>query len=56
MSEITTPARLRELLGAPSERAVEKERVVLHPRDREWISLSPFIVVSTSDADGSCSW
>ncbi|MEU6582332.1 pyridoxamine 5'-phosphate oxidase family protein [Nocardia sp. NPDC046763] len=54
MSEITSPARLRELLGAPSERAVKKERVTLHPHDREWISLSPFIVLSTSDADGNC--
>ncbi|WP_405498290.1 pyridoxamine 5'-phosphate oxidase family protein [Nocardia sp. NBC_00511] len=54
MTEITTPERLRELLGAPSERALTKERVALHPRDREWISLSPFIVISTSDAEGNC--
>ncbi|MFJ4656308.1 pyridoxamine 5'-phosphate oxidase family protein [Nocardia sp. NPDC088792] len=54
MSEISDPAELRELLGAPGPRAVSKERVALHPRDREWISLSPFIVVSTSDTDGNC--
>jgi PPOX class probable FMN-dependent enzyme len=54
MSEITSSAELRELLGAAGARALSKERVALHPRDREWISLSPFIVVSTSDADGNC--
>ncbi|GAB3669508.1 pyridoxamine 5'-phosphate oxidase family protein [Actinocorallia lasiicapitis] len=54
MSEIFTPEELRELLGEPMPRAVAKERVALHARDREWISLTPFVVLSTSDADGNC--
>ncbi|TLF78354.1 pyridoxamine 5'-phosphate oxidase family protein [Nocardia cyriacigeorgica] len=52
--EITDPAELRELLGAVMPRAVSKERVALHPRDREWIALTPFLVMCTSDADGNC--
>ncbi|MFE3189339.1 pyridoxamine 5'-phosphate oxidase family protein [Nocardia sp. NPDC059240] len=54
MSEISDPAQLRELLGEPGPRAVSKERVALHPRDKQWIANSPFIVLSTSDADGNC--
>ncbi|UGT40238.1 pyridoxamine 5'-phosphate oxidase family protein [Nocardia yamanashiensis] len=54
MSEITDPAELRELLGTPMPRAVAKERIALHPRDRDWIANSPFIVLATSDAEGNC--
>ncbi|WP_067844798.1 pyridoxamine 5'-phosphate oxidase family protein [Nocardia lijiangensis] len=53
-TEITDPADLRALLGAVMPRAAAKERVALHPRDREWIAGSPFLVMSTSDADGNC--
>ncbi|MGW4717437.1 pyridoxamine 5'-phosphate oxidase family protein [Nocardia sp. NPDC004260] len=52
--EITDPADLRALLGEVAPRAATKERPVLHARDREWIALSPFLVMSTSDADGNC--
>jgi PPOX class probable FMN-dependent enzyme len=52
--EITTPEELRELLGAPMPRALAKERVALHPRDREWIAASPFVLLATADADGNC--
>ncbi|RDI43918.1 pyridoxamine 5'-phosphate oxidase family protein [Nocardia mexicana] len=54
MSEITTAAELRELLGEPNHRAATKERVALHSRDRQWIATSPFVVLATSDADGNC--
>ncbi|MGC1214475.1 MAG: pyridoxamine 5'-phosphate oxidase family protein [Micromonospora sp.] len=52
--EITSQEELRELLGAPMPRAVTKERTVLHQRDREWLAASPFCLVATSGADGSC--
>jgi PPOX class probable FMN-dependent enzyme len=45
---------LRALLGDVMPRAATKERVVLHPRDREWLAASPFCVISTSAADGTC--
>ncbi|SNY88816.1 hypothetical protein SAMN04244553_5807 [Nocardia amikacinitolerans] len=53
-TEITDTADLRALLGAVMPRAATKERVALHQRDREWIANSPFLVMSTSDADGNC--
>ncbi|MCM6772668.1 pyridoxamine 5'-phosphate oxidase family protein [Nocardia sp. CDC159] len=54
MSEITTATELRALLGEVHPRAANKERTALHPRDRDWIATSPFIVLATSDADGNC--
>jgi PPOX class probable FMN-dependent enzyme len=52
--EITGAAELRELVGEPVPRAVSKERVRLHPRDREWLAASPFCLIATAGADGSC--
>ena len=53
-TEITSAGELRDLLGVPTGRAVTKERTRLHPVDREWLALSPFCIVATSDADGNC--
>ncbi|MGC9668030.1 pyridoxamine 5'-phosphate oxidase family protein [Planosporangium sp. 12N6] len=52
--EITSEAELRDLLGEPMPRAVAKERVRLHERDREWLAASPFCLVATAAADGTC--
>ena len=52
--EITSHEELRELLGAPMPRAVAKERTVLHERDRQWLAASPFCLIATAGADGSC--
>jgi PPOX class probable FMN-dependent enzyme len=52
--EITSDAELSELLGAPSERAANKDRVRLHERDREWLAASPFCLVATASGDGRC--
>ncbi|MEU4367598.1 pyridoxamine 5'-phosphate oxidase family protein [Micromonospora chersina] len=52
--EITSPEELTELLGAPTQRARDKERTVLHQRDREWLAASPFCLVATAGSDGSC--
>jgi len=53
-SEITSADELRDLLGTPSGRAVSKERSRLHAVDREWLAVSPFCVIATSDAEGNC--
>ncbi|PWR10892.1 pyridoxamine 5'-phosphate oxidase [Micromonospora sicca] len=53
-AEITSHEELRELLGTPMPRAVAKERTVLHERDRQWLAASPFCLVATAGADGSC--
>jgi len=54
LTEITSATELRELLGEPKPRAVTKERVRLHAVDREWLANSPFCLVATTGADGSC--
>ena len=53
-AEISSAGELRALLGAPSGRAVTKERTRLHEVDREWLARSPFCVLATSDAEGRC--
>jgi len=53
-TEITSREELRELLGAPMQRAIDKERVTLYAWDREWLARSPLCLISTSDADGNC--
>lgn len=52
--EVTSEAELRELLGEPMPRALKKERAALHPHDRAWLASSPFCLVATAAADGSC--
>jgi PPOX class probable FMN-dependent enzyme len=54
LTEITSEAELRELIGAPMPRAAAKDRPALHPLDREWIAASPFLLLATSAADGTC--
>ena len=52
--EVTSMAELRELLGEPGPRSVYKERATLHDYDRQWLANSPFCMIATSAADGSC--
>jgi PPOX class probable FMN-dependent enzyme len=54
MDEITSEAELRELLGFPAPRTATKQRPSLDPIDRAWLAASPFCLVATSAADGSC--
>jgi len=54
LSEITSEAELRELLGEVHPRAAAKDRPRLHQRDREWLAASPFCLIATSDAEGNC--
>jgi uncharacterized protein len=54
MVEITSEAELRELLGTPGRRAATKDRPVLHQLDREWLAASPFCMIATAAADGTC--
>jgi PPOX class probable FMN-dependent enzyme len=54
MQELTTEAELQELLGVPAAAALRKERNRLHDLDRQWLAASPFCLVATSAADGSC--
>jgi len=52
--EVTSEAELREMFGGPNQRSATKVRPVLHERDREWLAASPFCLIATAAADGSC--
>lgn len=52
--EITSESELRALLGEPMPRSLTKDRPRLHARDKEWLAASPFCLVATANADGSC--
>lgn len=48
--DIQDIAALRQLYAAPQERAVKKQIAALDAHCRSFIALSPFVIVSTSDA------
>jgi PPOX class probable FMN-dependent enzyme len=54
MEEITTEAELQQLLGVPLPRVATKDRPALDEIDRQWLAASPFCLVATSGADGTC--
>jgi PPOX class probable FMN-dependent enzyme len=54
LTELTSEAELRQLLGTPARRPATKVRPALHQQDREWLAASPFCLIATSAADGSC--
>jgi uncharacterized protein len=51
---VTTLEQLRELYPPPAERAVRKELDHLDHHCRRFISLSPFLLISSADSDGAC--
>jgi PPOX class probable FMN-dependent enzyme len=51
---IEDPARLREVYGAPSERAVKKQLTRFDKHCRAFIARSPFLVIASSDPSGRC--
>ena len=54
MTEVTDAAELRAVLGEVGPAARDKTRTALTGLDRDWLAASPFCLVSTSAADGSC--
>lgn len=54
MVEIVSESELRDLLGEPGRRAATKDRPGLQRMDREWLAASPFCVIATAAADGTC--
>jgi hypothetical protein len=52
--QITTAAELTELIGEPVPRVANKVRTRLHDVDRTWLARSPFCLIATSAADGTC--
>jgi PPOX class probable FMN-dependent enzyme len=53
-TEITDVDELVEVIGIPIPRVRDKARPALTDLDRDWLAASPFCVMATSGADGSC--
>lgn len=53
-AEIRSVEVLVELLGEPLPRARDKGRPALVEADRLWLAASPFCIVATAAADGTC--
>ena len=53
-TEISNVDELRDVLGQPHERVLRKDRTTLAPEQIAWLKESPFCLLSTSAADGSC--
>ena len=53
-TEITDAEALVALLGEPIPRVRDKVRTTLTDLDRAWLAASPFCVLATASADGSC--
>jgi len=51
---ITSEQHLRDLVGVPRERSIQKERPALDVHSRAFIARSPFLLMATSGADGRC--
>jgi PPOX class probable FMN-dependent enzyme len=51
---IENPQQLRELYGEPMERAVKKQLRRLDRHCRNFIALSPFLVIASADPSGRC--
>jgi PPOX class probable FMN-dependent enzyme len=53
-TEISDVEGLVALIGEPTSRARDKVRRSLTALDRDWLAASPFCVLATADAAGSC--
>ncbi len=46
--------QLKAVAGTPTQRVANKVRSSLHALDRAWLAASPFCLLATAAADGSC--
>lgn len=51
---VTSEQEIREIVGVPAARSVQKERSTLDAHFRAFIAHSPFLLMATADADGRC--
>ncbi len=53
-AEISSVDKLVQLVGVPTPRVANKARPTLHDLDRQWLAASPFCLIGTADATGTC--
>src|SRR2546421_5870904 len=51
---VTSEEVLRELIGSPSNLAIRKQLSSLDPHCQNFIARSPFLLISSVDASGTC--
>jgi len=51
---VTSEQEIREIVGVPAARSVQKERSTLDAHFRAFIAHSPFLLMATAGADGRC--
>ncbi len=51
---VASEQELRDLIGVPGARAVQKEQSALDGHARAFIACSPFLLMATAGADGRC--
>jgi len=51
---LTTEAEIRALVGTPVARSLLKEQTRIDDHFRAFIAVSPFLLIATSGADGTC--
>lgn len=51
---VTSEQELREIVGTPGARSIQKERSTLDEHCRAFIARSPFLLIATSGSDGCC--
>jgi PPOX class probable FMN-dependent enzyme len=51
---VTSEEQLREIVGVPAARSVQKERAALDAHCRAFIARSPLLLIATAGADGRC--
>jgi uncharacterized protein len=51
---VTNEPELREMVGVPASRSVQKERPIIDAHFRAFIAHSPFVLMATAGADGRC--
>ncbi len=51
---LTTEADIRAIVGTPVSRSLLKEQTRIDEHFRAFIAFSPFLLISTSGADGTC--
>ncbi|GAA2056253.1 pyridoxamine 5'-phosphate oxidase family protein [Streptomyces carpaticus] len=51
---VTSAGELSEIVGTPHPVVIDKVKKELGEFERKWLAKSPFCVLSTSAADGSC--
>ena len=53
-ARITSEEQLREVVGHPSDAVANKARTALTQEHRDWLARSPFCMMATAGADGTC--